>query len=414
MRIALGVLVLGCGARSAHPGIDAPGEDAGRDTGVSTLDAGTDELDLGADSRPSDYPEADDWTDVDPSAVEGQPCCDLVGDPVELDGVQNASGEPVVAWDGSGWGVAWGSTFRQLDEEAQPIGDLVTVGSGSTYCAALEWGADRYGFAGHGRGGGIEVAMLDSGGAPIGAPGGFGNPAEHPDLTRQVHGHGWILGSLEDGEDAVARWVTDEAILSNESVVMGRPAPSRGPQVVGLASRTSVVWLEDWTGVWHRGLAWPEPTGDAVQILDMLSFEDSSLEAVAFRDWTVVAGMNGSVRISIFDPWEEELVAAGVVAESGIIDRRPRLAPVDERGYLGLCFAQGPGPAGGSGGEDGIELGLLGNDGTLWGQIIPVVEGLRNAGGCGLGWNGTDFLVVWWEAALENNRILAQRVRPRI
>jgi hypothetical protein len=149
----------------------------------------------------------------------------------------------------------------------------------------------------------------------------------------------------------------------------------------------------------------------------MRTTNDSYIEAAAYRDLTVVAAMDGDdVWIVLVDPWADEVVAGpNAVGNSPISDRRPGIAAVSERGYLGVCYEAGNGPYGGGGTEeDGVSFVLVGPDATVWGEEVPVVEDLRNIGGCAVGWSGDEFLVAWWEAGLEDNRILVQRVVPRI
>jgi hypothetical protein len=432
--LLLATVFAGCGARSRAPGEDGIGLDGDADADTDTdadVDADTDsvtdtggegDLDLGPDARPSDYPEADDWHDSDPSKIgAGEPCCDLVGDAVELDGPQNASGPPVVAWNGEGWGVAWPPiAFRSLDPLGTPLGDVVMVSNNWTVLA-LEWGYDRYAVAA----GGSVVGMLDRSGTLMTDLTGLGEAVGSPDVARYTHGNGWVVAYVDergsyDYYDSEIRvlWASNEAETDGTSYLVGPGAGYRGPRVVGLRSRASVVWPTD-DGVWHRSFRWPEveSANPEQPVLAAPIHVDGSIEAVAYRDYTVVAAMDGrDVYVVVVDPWEDAVVGGPeVVGDSPISDRRPGLAAVDERGYLGLCFEDGPGPyGGGAGSDDGVSFALVGPDATRWGEAVEVVGDLRNIGGCAVGWSGEDFIVVWWEAGLADNRILARRVRPRI
>lgn len=77
-----------------------------------------------------------------------------------------------------------------------------------------------------------------------------------------------------------------------------------------------------------------------------------------------------------------------------------------------VCFEHGMGPYGGSDGNDGVTLQVVGDDGRLWGQPLQLVLELRNIGGVDCGWNGRDIVVLWWSAALPQNEIWSQRARP--
>lgn len=418
------VVLAGCGAGSHPVGDD---DDVGASDGDADSDPGGEgegeggegeELDLGPDARPSDYPEAGDWRDADPSALgEGDPCCELVGDPVVLDGPGGTGGPPVVEWNGGGWGVAWPAGFRSLDPLGEPLGTMVSIAGASRYTSvALNWGNGRYAVAATAsewptrR---AEVLMLDADGRILVGPTDLGAELDEPDIARQSHGHGWVIVYNVDDEgergDVLANWVEDDATLGGEPRQVGS---GFGARVVGLRSRTSVAWLQT-DGVWHRSFAWPEVEDAAppARVIEMGAYEDSSIEAVAYRDLTVVAAMDGGdVLVVLVDPWTAETVAGpNAVAVSSLSDRRPGAAAVDERGYLGLCYAAGSGTE-----EEGISFVLVGPDATAWGEAVPVVEHLRSAFGCAVGWSGEEFLVAWVEAALEDNRILAQRVVPRI
>jgi len=416
--------LVACGA-SSHPGDDddiAGGSDGDADSdpvGEGEGEGGGaeagEELDLGPDARPSDYPEADDWIDTDPSALgDGDPCCDLVGDPIVLDGPEDGGGPPVVAWNGAGWGVAWGgTTFRSLGRLGEPIGPVVHIRGGGGV-QALEWGTGQYGAASS------QVVMLDADGTVLAGPTRFGGEeVEQQDIARYAHGHGWVLvGNVEDDfgrGDIQASWADDDAAVDGDPRFVGT---GFGARVVGLRSRGSVAWLQG-DGVWHRSFAWPDVEDGAApqQIIEMLTTEDSYIEAAAYRDLTAVAAMDGGdVRVVLVDPWIDEIVAGpNAVAASPISDRRPGIASVNERGYLGVCYEAGNGPYGGGGTEeDGVSFVLVGPDATAWGDEVAVVQHLRNIGGCAVGWSGDEFLVAWWEAALDDNRILVQRVVARI
>lgn len=151
MRELLVLTLLGCGASSHAVGDDddtlgATDGDADADTDADVDadadgDADTDVVD--EDSRPSDDPSARDWIDSDPSAIEGEPCCELIGEPVVLDGPGDGAGPPLVEWNGEIWGVLWKPVVcRSLSADGAPLADVVHVADSST-SYGLAWGDRR-------------------------------------------------------------------------------------------------------------------------------------------------------------------------------------------------------------------------------------------------------------------------------
>jgi hypothetical protein len=125
---------------------------------------------------------------------------------------------------------------------------------------------------------------------------------------------------------------------------------------------------------------------------------------------------SGEVRGRIVDPFSDSPVVSPPinVGRTGIRDRRPAIAVAPEHGFFVVCFATGRGPAGGSDGNVGIALQVVGADALPWGEPLQLVAGEANVGGLACGWNGTDVVVVWWRASRDAgfHTMFSERARP--
>lgn len=351
------------------------------------------------------------------------PPAEPIGEPVAADDGFNTGGAPVVDWNGDGWGVAWGSRgplyFRALDADARPVGPLVTapVEGGS---AALAWGENSFAFASaswsHHE---VSAGTLEALGALRSGPTWMPGVGENPGIAWSGALAGWILAydRETDGGETLTQIVA--ARIDERSRVVEGPVRIGGglnPVPVGLRSRVAIVW-SGVGGIRYRGFVWPYvASGTETLALPSRVVRSGAVDAEAYDDFVLVAGMDGdSVLIGVVDALAGT-TAGGPFAlgGTGIEDRRPDLEAAPGRGFLGLCYETGPGPAGGSDDEDGIGFRVLRPDGTPVGAEVLVAARLRNAGGCGVGWSGTEFVVVYWSCGgdAEWNTIYAQRVRP--
>jgi hypothetical protein len=69
-------------------------------------------------------------------------------------------------------------------------------------------------------------------------------------------------------------------------------------------------------------------------------------------------------------------------------------------------------------GTDNERVGfrMIRPDGSALGPEITIRDGMRNPGGCDVGWSGTEFVVVYWSCGGDSawNTVYAQRVVPVI
>jgi hypothetical protein len=236
----------------------------------------------------------------------------------------------------------------------------------------------------------------------------------HPDLAA-IDGGRWLI-STREGRRVVVRGLEPSlAVAAGEIVVAETEANSDG-RVVSLGTRSVVTWV-DLGHVYSRSIGWP-PDAQPAPTLELLAgmlTHDTHVDGAAYRDWAVMAFPDGAqIRVAMVDPFDDRVVVhATPVAAATIRDRRPGIAPVEERGYFGICWATGPNDTGGSG-SDGVAFRLLGRDLAPWGAEVPLASGLANIGGCAAAWTGEDFVVAYWSCGggAATNRIVAHRLRP--
>ncbi len=435
--VLLPLVLNACGARSVRDGIDGDDveTDADADTDVTSdadadADSDTDgELDLGPDARPSDYPEAANWTDADPAAIEGEPCCELVGGPVQVDDAETHSRAGLVGWNGDGWGVVWTASwtgadgallFQALDQDGLRVGPTAQTATGHHSGAFdLEWGWDRYGVSIYTpREDFNAITMLGAGGESLTDFTLLDADATTPSIARYRHGDGWVVTYAREIEGYESPleviWVNDDGSIEGDPKPLGTSISAAAP-VVGLASRAASVWAGS-SGIQFRSFTWPDVESEPADftILAMPTIEDTTPDLVAYRDYAAVAVDNGDeATVMLVDPWEDRVVAGpGAIGtcdgtNSGAV---VRLVPAEERGFLGACWLSRYPRMADMVGE--ISFGLVGPDATPWGEPI-VVASEPNVGGCAAGWNGQEFLVLLWRHR-EDSSVWVQRIRPGI
>jgi hypothetical protein len=393
-------------------------------------------LDSEDDNTPDTLPDFQPWDSLDidwpeydlPEVDEDTPVAEPVGPPVVIDDEDHAGGVPSVAWNGSGWGVVWGAemgaVFRSLDELANPAGPVVLLDPFFDYSIQLEWHLDHYGVVGsHYSVSEFSVGFItiDSEGGLLHGPTLVAEEAEKPDVSWSQEAGGWLIGYvLADGYDysIFAALVDDQARLLGEPQVVGMGDFSRGPRIVGLKSRNAFFWHRG-DGIWHRSFQWPEVDDGYPQqmIMSMPGLEDTYIEVAAFLDYALVVGMDGrDVLAEVVEPWMGSVISGPfVIGSSGIVDRRPGISAVIDRGYLGVCYETGRGPPGGSG-DDGLSFRIIDVHGSPLGAPLVIASGLENIGGCAVGWSGSEFIVIYWSCGVDtpSNHIIAQRVQPTI
>jgi len=432
-------LLAGCGC--SETGLE------GRSDSTADYDSTTDFMDALADTEPdpawdtSDpgpdgpvdaYPEIPDVSDDAPVAV-------LVGPPVPLDEDLFIGGPPTVAWNGSGWGVAWsgGETplvFCSLDADARPTGPIVTVAPGlSGWHTSLAWKEDHYGISvatvEYRSDFNVYFGTIDPTGRLVSGMTWIDYASDDPDIAWSEDAHGWVVGFTKT-DPSTDEQTIQAALLDDASVVVEGPIEIwtgdrgsnwSGPRVVELKGKVAMAWPER-SGAWFRCFEWPDvgSATPAVEVLPAILTEDSYIEAEAFFDYTLVLAMDGADALVSVVSLDGATVVSGptAVGHSGIMDRRPGIVAANGRGYLGVCYETGPGPAGGSGAGEGVTFRIIAPSGPPVGAELTVVSDLGNIGGCAIGWSGSEFNVIYWSTMLDDTAapvtMYAQRVRPLI
>jgi hypothetical protein len=292
--------------------------------------------------------------------------------------------------------------------------------------ASLAWNEGRYGLSfstnyfAHGEN--VYIGVIDEDGEVLAGPTLVQRDAAQPHVVWSESASGWLFGYHVEREgpyDILAALFDESASLVGEPRYVGRGGHDLGPRVVPLKSLISVVWPDE-SGLLFRSFLWPyvESSPEPTRVLPMGLMEDSYIDATGFFDYTLAVAMGGStVEVVVIEPWGGTVVSGPhVVGHSGIIDRRPGITAAHGRSYLGVCYEKGPGPAGGSGGRDGVAFRIISPYGEPLGAELEIVSGLRNIGDCAVGWSGSEFVIIYWSCGGDTvwNTIYAQRVRPLI
>lgn len=380
----------------------------------------------------NDHLDIADWFDFDfPEIDDETPVVEPVGPPIQLDDETHAGGDPVVAWNGSGWGVAWADMmnpviFRPLNELADPIGPAVAIDPYfNCRSVALEWKFNRYAIAGSTHANRIGTGIIDEHGNLIHGINWITGNVEEPDLAWSSYSGDYFIVYTTTVEAEIESYfygalIDDSATLIDDPILIGWGGiDSHGPRAIALKSRLALAWLNE-EGIWHRSFSWPNVHDAPPQrlILPMRVHPDSYIEATGFRDLSMVVGMDGTdVQVVVAEAWSGDVISGPVVVgHSRIIDRRPGIAAVIDRGYLGICYEIGPPPDGVSDDNYGIIFRLITPDGYPFGAEITIASDLDNVGDCAVGWSGSEFIVIYWSCGGDSrfNIMLAQRVRPLI
>jgi len=261
-------------ASADAPGVDAMGVDA---MGVDAM--GVDAMSVDATSPDAPPPDA--------STVDAAPAPDASGDSCATSELRltNASGfseGPVLAWNGTGFGVAWsdardGNTevyFARLDAAGVPIGSAVRVtdDAANQEGVAIAWTGTEYGLTWYDlRDGNYELyfARMDGAGAKIGGDVRVTNDAGRSwGQTMASNGSGYAVTWWEnrDGNDEIYFALLDAAGAKTTADVRvtSDSASSNSPDVVWTGSGYGIAWSDSRDGNSEIYFAQMDAAGDKV------------------------------------------------------------------------------------------------------------------------------------------------------
>ena len=367
---------------------------------------------------------------MDPPEPRSGACCD-VGDIVGLDDEMRQASPPLVAWDGTEWGVAWTdmpaldvaparAVFRRLDVDARPVTDVASFGGIDTWLAAMAYGNHRFGVvtsSGYRDERPAGLYVVDRDGALVTStllPEGLWGLT----VTRHQLVHGWAAMTRTTDEEGDGRTeselvVYDEALrLVAQHRLDAIETDGPGTAIVSLKSALVVA-----SGLGRTILRTYE--GYSIDEVDQteVGFVGTELAATRFRDSVVLAGRNyavGPLRTMTWDPFARR-VSAGpreiATTEGG---QGIGLAADDVGGTMGLCYPVGGGTTRDA---DAVMFVLLDPHGAPLGEPVVVGSGFRYVASCAVGSSSRDtYVVLWWNAAWEppgRHSILAARVTVR-
>jgi hypothetical protein len=396
-----------------------------------------DEPDVTAGERPSDDPAADDWRE--PPSESGA-CCE-VGAIVPLDDIDRQASAPVVAWNGSGWGVTFAdlpappewsgdpirTVFRRIDPMGHPSGPLSVLDGFDVRPTDLAWGNNRYGLITHGamEGGPALLAILDSAGVPREVTAVLESNGAAT-IERYPLVHGWaVVTYFVEGWGGYSRLLLFDDSLNRLSperdlgYTLG--ADRRSLAIVPSKSRLSTVQATE-VGIVHRvfvGDGLEEDPSARVEtwpgtFLEMTGRDETTeqiaraVSAVGLRDSVVVAFTNRThLAAYVVDPFGEVPPTEPVPLAATPAHLNPGMGADDVTGTVGICFPDGDGPIGGPSmvDADEIRFAVVGLDGRPVGEPITIVSDLRYVAACDVAAAGPgEWFVTWWDAAREERR----------
>lgn len=381
--------------------------------------------------RPSDDPGAADWLPSPPASDD--PCC-TVGEIVGIDDPVDEVTMPVVAWNGSGWGVAWRDFehvephdligFRSISELAEPLGSVSLLDGIVGIPAGLAWGNGRYALLlTHGS---SMLVILDRDGLPRMARG-FPRAYDGA-VARYVIARGWVVATIDEDEDAGEDRRHAHLELYDDALRRVGPSRELGPalnldrwsiDLVDMRSRFVVLQAAP-DGVWIRTY---EGAGLAPVHEDLRSMNfgaprggvpsASVLMGARLRDEVMTTFIeHGSLWSLSIDPWTNELGEPVSLVEIRHA-YSPAIAGDDKIGVAGICFVDG-GTADGN--PEEVWFAAVNTSGQLVGAPVRIARGLDFAASCEVA-SGVagEFFVIWWAASTSTPRhsVLGARVTLR-
>lgn len=405
------------------------GRDAGRRDAGPSLPPEPDE-DLGADSRPSDYPDADEWEDP-PAIGEEDPCC-VLGEPQRLtsrdEGMSLSHEPPLIEWGEGRWGLL---VVRHYLRAAPEAGVEVVLwelaGDGSAFGApqVLEtpdfapdmgetesllyaegrWAVAVSGDAIEGNQRTMFARLFDRDFRPatdwLALSDGY-RKSTH--VARLTHGGVWLAAS--SGPDGLVVTPFDEL-----GAMTSRFQPAEGARVagaVGLRSRMAMVVDRYYEPDSQRELVilGPSPEHTVLGRLTLGTDVARHSAIAALRDSVVVASVGeGRVESEILDPFaistRSSPRAIGELPLDPDVPLRDVLdvAGSDKYGLAGICWGV---PGNREAREDSrIMFAMVDEDGQRYGAPVTVVESPFRGSmvNCSVGSDDYGFLVGWWNGS---------------
>jgi hypothetical protein len=421
----------GDGIDRIDTGLDPHGDAGMRGDGGSRVDAGPvlpaePDPDLGPDSRPSDYPDADDWDDVPPLA-EGDPCCTM-DDPILIasrDTGMVLMREPVIAWGPDRWGLMATRAsvaprfledphpvIFQLERDGHPGGDPVVLDQPSAEpgdTGVLHWAEGRWavGLTTGAIGGDVRswsARLFDADFTPASE---WHTSIDAGvflyDLARVTHGDQWV----GIGHDHTVLNVLAFTPTGGESSAVRAVAAGRVLDTVGLRSRAAVL-VNGLTLVTPNVLTviGPAPALDVLGSVSLSSGGGARVSVAAVRDLVLAAvASERVVTMEVVDPFAGVVLGAPqelgrLTTDASFSSTALDAAGSSKLGMAGVCYGEQVDAADRSAATH-IDFRIAGTDGAPRGTSVRIVEGpFRSAfTSCTVGTDDDGFLVAWWNGA---------------
>lgn len=423
-------LLIASGCFGGHEAVAPDGGSDPRTDAGSTVDGGPSllppepEPDLGPDSRPSDYPDADAWEDP-PDLGPDEPCC-VLSEPLEVIArepfaLDVSSGPPRIARGPDGWGLLLLRNDAPDDPTAGPVPVLFHVSRDATSiratrdltfpssdgemveALALEYAAGRWaiGYGGlwpvelDGR---VFVRLYDRALTPATDWAALAHGTRYAfDLVRMAVGSSWV------GVEGIALGVT--AFDESGAYEVARTRLATGTRLHGVSSRSRIIVLAPQSPGWSDEsrvfvLGGP-PDYRALGFVALRTTHSAASALGALRDRAIAVLLDeGVVQVEVIDPFDVSIVGERhTIATVPVSERSPPLpGQVDVAGSsrLGLaatCY----GVASDDAEPSRIVLQVVGVDGRPHGAAMTIAgsEGLSGSTRCAIAAADDGFLVAW-------------------
>lgn len=347
--------------------------------------------------------------------------------------------EPSLAWNGSGWGVAWSDGariwFARLDSSGQPLGAPMPVGSAAENArhARLVWTGDGYGVAWDDARGrpsrqDVRFARLDAAGEPVG-----------PDITVSSSSCGALFPTLVwTGTDFGLAWedCRDADWEIYFARVDGNGAAPPEPRRITASPENSLMPALVWDGLGF-GLAWsdlrplPDNGGNFEILFNRLDAAGVALgpdlritTAAGSGFWPTLAWngldyglawhdrrddpdlLRGRIFVAHLDAAGQPFAPPTPVSGSDRTADTPALAWTGDGFALAWAEASSGFPA-----ESSIRLARLSSGTLLLGEALHITRSSGSAWRPAVTWTGASFGVAWDDDREGNREIYFASVR---